>query len=461
MLGLAASPAGAAIILTGANSPNSTGGADPWSVGSDLIIGASATGGMTVNGGSDVSNSGGSLAGGTADSVGTVTVDGAGSTWTGNGTLVVGSNGSGMLNIQNGGTVSNSGCTIGNTAAAVGTVTVDGVGSMWSNGGGLAVGSLGKGTLNINNSGLVIATGLNGGNVNSSVNFDGGTLRVLNTDSATNIITLGAGGGTLDILTAANTFTINSGISGAGGLSKTAAGTLALTAANTYQGNTLVSEGKLTLSGAGSFASSPTITVQNGTTLVVSNVTSGLNHDGTRFTLASGQTLKGNGTVTGAMDIAAGATIAPGESIGTLSTASLFLTDINSDFNPEIDLGPTLAADLLNVTGTVSLNNSTLDLSLLNPSLIGLPKTFLLVNNDGGLLDPVVGVFGTVHVPAGYLAVANTAFLGIDALGRVGDGNDIAVTISTLVPEPASLTLLAVIAVTFALAAFRRRRVAL
>lgn len=103
---------------------------------------------------------------------------------------------------------------------------------------------------------------------------------------ATNIITLGAGGGTLDIPTATNTLTINTnGISGVGGLTKTAAGTLALTAANTYQGDTTISGGQLTLSGAGSIASSPTITVKSGATLNVSGVTSGLNHDGTRFAL--------------------------------------------------------------------------------------------------------------------------------------------------------------------------------
>ena len=47
----------------------------------------------------------------------------------------------------------------------------------------------------------------------------------------------------------------------------------------------------LALTGAGSFAGSPTIMVNSGTTLNVSGVTGGANHDGTRFALASGESL--------------------------------------------------------------------------------------------------------------------------------------------------------------------------
>ena len=64
---------------------------------------------------------------------GTVTVSGAGSTWTNSGTLVVGGLGTGTLTIQDGGTVTSGGGGSIGLAAATGTVTVTGPGSSWIN----------------------------------------------------------------------------------------------------------------------------------------------------------------------------------------------------------------------------------------------------------------------------------------------------------------------------------------
>ena len=49
------------------------------------------------------------------------------------GTLIVGPNGTGMLTIQTGGTLADHFGTIGNLPGGVGTVTVTGAGSSWSN----------------------------------------------------------------------------------------------------------------------------------------------------------------------------------------------------------------------------------------------------------------------------------------------------------------------------------------
>ena len=62
--------------------------------------------------------------------------------------------------------------------------------------------------------------------------------------SPTRAVSLGAGGGTFDVTQSAN---ISSGVSGAGGLTKTGAGTLALGGANTYSGGTTVNAGTLQL----------------------------------------------------------------------------------------------------------------------------------------------------------------------------------------------------------------------
>ena len=58
-----------------------------------------------------------------------------------------------MLTIQSGGTLADSFGTIGNLPGGVGTVTVTGAGSSWSNAGGIVVGGLGTGTLIIQNGG--------------------------------------------------------------------------------------------------------------------------------------------------------------------------------------------------------------------------------------------------------------------------------------------------------------------
>ena len=85
----------------------------------------------------------------------TVTVAGIGSTWTNSGELIV----DGTLNIENGAAVSNTRAYVGFTryGSATGTVTVTGAGSIWANSSDLNVGygDNGTGTLNIQNGGAV------------------------------------------------------------------------------------------------------------------------------------------------------------------------------------------------------------------------------------------------------------------------------------------------------------------
>ncbi len=223
------------------------------------------------------------------------------------------------------------------------------------------------------------------------------------------------------------------------GLTKSGPNTWVVNGVNTFTGTTEIDDGTLALRGSGSVARSPKIAVASGATFNVSGVTGGANFDGSRFAVVSGQTLQGTGTVVGALNVSAGGTLAPGNSIGTLSIDSLSLTSANSVFKLEIDLGRlTPAADLLNVTGSLTLASSTLDLSLFNLSPMGLPKTFLVVQNDS--IDPISGSFDTITgVPVGYTAFVDYAFSGTDLLGRVGTGNDMAITFAVdVVPEPST-----------------------
>jgi autotransporter-associated beta strand protein len=245
---------------------------------------------------------------------------------------------------------------------------------------------------------------------------------------------------------------LQNGASGTLALTKSGTAKQTLTGASTYAGNTLVSQGTLALSGSGSFANSPDIAVAASATLDISAVTGGANYDGTRFAVVNGQTLHGTGTVLGALDVSAGGTIAAGNSIGTLAVNGLSLTSATSHLGLEIDLG-VLAADLLNVTGNISLSGSTLDLSLFNVSPTGLPETFIFAAND--LSDAVSGTFGTITgVPFQYRATVNYNYMGVDSLGRTGDGNELALMLE-FVPEPA--TFAAPLAAMLGLLSFRRR----
>ena len=140
------------------------GSGSKWMCTANLIVGDSGLGTLTVSGGAQMSNAGGQI-GVSQYSLGSVTVDGVGSTWTNNGTLDIGGRGSnGILNIIGGGQVNSAGdarIAIGNPS--MGSVTVDGAGSIWSVSGNLIVNDTGSflttSTLTVRNGGVVSVGG--------------------------------------------------------------------------------------------------------------------------------------------------------------------------------------------------------------------------------------------------------------------------------------------------------------
>ena len=143
--------------------PNPTVIVSPGAEANNLTVGANGTGMLTIQNGGTLINEFGAI-GNLPGGVGTVTVTGAGSSWTNVDAMVVGGQGTGTLTIQNGGsaedgsTASSTGGSIGLAAGSTGTVTVTGPGSSWINGpsGGLNIGSFGTGTLTIANGGRVV-----------------------------------------------------------------------------------------------------------------------------------------------------------------------------------------------------------------------------------------------------------------------------------------------------------------
>ncbi|MEK7781778.1 MAG: autotransporter-associated beta strand repeat-containing protein, partial [Verrucomicrobiota bacterium] len=160
--------------------------------------------------------------------------------------------------------------------------------------------------------------------------------------------------------------TISGVISGTGALVKSSTGTLTLTAANTYTGNTTVSAGSLIVSGA----------TAGGNVIV--------NGSGT---------LAGNGTLGGITTIQSGGTLAPGNNgIGrltvnnnvTLQTGSTTRLELNKAANTN---------DVLQVSGTVTYGG-TLTVTNLSGTLT-LGSTFTLFNATTRL-----GTFAATNLPA-------------------------------------------------------------
>src|SRR5690606_26275371 len=87
----------------------------------------------------------------------------------------------------------------------------------------------------------------------SALHFDGGTLQVTGRDfgATTRAITLGEGGGGVDIADAGHRVTLAQDITGDGALVKHGAGTLVLTGTNRYRGGTRVEAGVLVGHAAG------------------------------------------------------------------------------------------------------------------------------------------------------------------------------------------------------------------
>ncbi|TCJ17138.1 autotransporter domain-containing protein [Parasulfuritortus cantonensis] len=308
-----------------------------------LYVGWGSSGTLTVENGGTVTGLYGYV--GRTGGDGTALVTGSGSSWAIVNQLEVGSYGTGALTIADGATVSDTDGIVGNQAGVTGTVRVDG--GTWSNSGFLRVGNLGTGTLDIVNGGVVTSgrtlIGLFGDGVGSVdisgagslLDTGGNELYVASDGTAT--LTVAAGGELRS-----GTAYIGSNSGSQGEVSVLGSGSSWTNAGALYVG--LDGTGTLTV-GSGAEVSSGSAYVHG--LLSVDGLFSAAT-----TSVRSGGTVAGTGTLAGDLGLAGG-TLAPGNSIGTLTVAGNLDFDADSVYAVEVDAAGN--SDLTVVTGTASL----------------------------------------------------------------------------------------------------------
>ncbi|THV25104.1 autotransporter domain-containing protein [Peteryoungia ipomoeae] len=208
------------------------------------------------------------------------------------------------------------------------------------------------------------------GNATAELRLADGRLRIAGTamKTLTRDISLEGTGGRLDIASAENEVLHQGVISGTGALTKEGAGELDLRGTNTYTGETRVSAGLLSVNG--SIANSALTTVLDGATL------------------------GGVGTV-GDLRIAKGGTLAPGNSIGTLTVNGDVTFDAGSTFRVEVD--ETGKTDKLAATGAIALDG---ELYFVPTSGNYLPATDYDILTAGA---GITGTFASIGSSAAFL----------------------------------------------------------
>ena len=312
---------------------------------------------------------------------GTITIANILSGAAANATLKVQLFGSGAMNVASGATLSLSSAVENGAGISSVNLTKNGQGTLILDSANTYVGQtiLNAGTLQVGSNTALSTSAVT---INGGVLAAKGSPRTLgNNITVGGDFTLGGAGQSLTLngtvalggatraITLLNSATLGGVISN-GGLTLNSADStrsLTLNAANTYALSTTVNGGTLTVGASGSINNSTLIDIKSGATFNVSSKTSG-------FTVGSGQILKNNGTVTGALvvngglqgsgslgavTLNTGSLLNPGNSPGIL-TATSAIWNSGATYNWEIDNATGTAGtnwDLFTVTGGLDLTN--------------------------------------------------------------------------------------------------------
>lgn len=139
----------ASVIVNGATKDS------PYDAGTGPIIGNTSIGSMEITDGSKVTSSGNGFLGYESAGNGTVTINGADSSWTHAGEIFVARNGTGSITLKNSAQFTSTKGNIGHNASGKGTVSVESNAKWTVSSDVLWVGNNGNGTLNISSGGKV------------------------------------------------------------------------------------------------------------------------------------------------------------------------------------------------------------------------------------------------------------------------------------------------------------------
>ena len=248
----------------------------------------------------------GTVTTGTAEigTFGSGTASMSGGTWSILDHLLVGSSGTGTMNVT-GGVVTSSEAVLGALGGDSGSATVT-TGGVWNSYGNLTVGGGGTGELTISDGGEVLVTGTLSKGASGTINLNAnGTLRIGNGGTTGTLATDLTNDGFV-IFNRSNAYTYGGEMDGTGAVTKSGAGTLTFSGSSSYTGLTTIEAGEFYIEG------------QLGET---------------SLTVNPGAFLGGSGTVLGPVfvvgDVTGTAVISPGslaDPYATLTVGSLELT---------------------------------------------------------------------------------------------------------------------------------------
>jgi len=256
-------------------------------------------------------------------------------------------------NNYSGGTTVTAGILQGDTTSLQGGITNNSQVTFNQNTNGTYAGVIsGTGSLTKEGTGTVILTGTNnysGGTTVTAGILQGDTTSLQGSVANNSQVVFNQG--------AAGTYTGN--MTGTGTLTKTGAGTLTLSGTNTYTDTTTIDAGSLSVNGS-----------------ITSPVTIG----------AAG-TLMGNGMITG--DVTNSGTLAPGNSIGTITVNGDYTQNIGSTYQVEVNAAG--QSDRLVVTGTATLNDGTVSV-LAESGNYKMSTLYTILTAAGGVTGTYSGV---------------------------------------------------------------------
>lgn len=174
------------------------------------------------------------------------------------------------------------------------------------------------------------------------------------------------------------------------------------------------------------------VTVADGGILIVDGILDG--------DVTVNGTLKGSGNVTGAVDVTATGTVAPGNSPGVLSTGNISFVSgstLDEEIGGAVSGVNPAGYDQVLVTGTVDVTGATLNIIPFNNFTPTVGDQFVIIANDGS--DAVTGTFNGLAEGATVTvgtATYSISYKGVDA----STGNDVVLTATAVTATPSPVT---------------------